>query len=395
MTLGAFARVEDRAGNFMTISYSKANDARGIVPKQINYTGSASDPTTHRSVTFVYDTTRPDVDQTVAAAQSFSFAERLVRLEMRAPNAAGLTPLRTLSLGYSISSTTGRSLLSNIAESDGPAPSSIPVTGSTPLCRQEAFTYAAGLPLSSASAWGVSNKDSSGAVIADVSPYDIEGVDPTMLFLDVDADGRDDLLYLSTDPSGLYKLRLSTGTAFGPATSSNIPVAIPFNDSSDPPIGPTPPVVLDFDGDGHPDILVNQGTDAAPVAHIEHGEPIAWTMEPGRGRRCVDTLPGIHELPDRRPRRRRAPRPRHDERRRRLLLDEYHPGILTGLSNPAPLLGLSSAAYSVSLTNYFLDLEQRRCDGSHSRAYGPTTLAWGLRHLGGSVRLPFVTAAIR
>ncbi len=267
----ALSRLADKPGNFMSVSY-RASPGGDILPQEIDYTGTATNATTLRSVKFVYDTVstpvRPDVEQRVVDGQLFTYGERLIRLEMRAPNSAGLEPLRTLSLAYSMSPTTNRSLLSSIAECDGPAPAAIPVTGSTPLCRQESFTYAPGQPASSGAAWNVSLADTTNHGMTDISPLGLGGLpQPSVTLLDVDADGRDDLLYLSTDPAGVYKLRFSGGATFGSPGSTKLPVSI-VGQGDTSAINATSPIALDFNGDGHMDVLVNQGTAIAPVAHI-------------------------------------------------------------------------------------------------------------------------------
>ncbi|HEX8793973.1 MAG TPA: FG-GAP-like repeat-containing protein [Polyangiaceae bacterium] len=262
----ALSRVQDFPGNFMSVTYQNATGG-DILPQRIDYTGSAADPGTYRSVSFFYDTTRPDVDQRAFAGQYFSYVERLVRLEMNAPNIARVSPLRSFSLGYTVSPSTGRSLLSNIAECDGPAPTSIPVTGSTPLCRQESFTYAQGVPVATSGAFEVDDTDTTGAQITDVSPLGAEGVGPTLHTLDVDGDGRDDVLYLPTAADEHYVLRLSAGRAFGQAIETDIPVSIPTPNPA-PGAADSAPIVLDFNGDGHADVLVNQGTPDAPAAHL-------------------------------------------------------------------------------------------------------------------------------
>ena len=270
----ALSRVEDRAGNFMTVTYTPPNGG-DILPQEIDYTGSATDPTT-RAVTFTYDT-RPDVDQLAVSEQFFTYPQRLVSIEMHAPNSANLDPLRSFSLSYTKSPTTGRSLLAAIAECDGPPPSSIPVTGSTPLCRQESFTYAQGTGLDDA--FDVYNQDSDGKAITDLSESTRSGVPPTVELLDVDGDGRDDVLYLSSDTDGTYHLRFSNGAGFGPAITTDITASIPVN-LPGLVVGTSPPIVLDFNGDGHADVLVNEGPSDAPypMLYLANNANGPWTL---------------------------------------------------------------------------------------------------------------------
>ncbi|HEY5945458.1 MAG TPA: FG-GAP-like repeat-containing protein, partial [Kofleriaceae bacterium] len=361
----ALSRIEDRAGNFMTVSYVTEQDPNGpsvpsridILPSRIDYTGSASDPTTRRSVTFVYDVTRPDIEQRVVADQYFTYPKRLARLEMRAPNSANLTPLRTFSLRYTVSATTGRSLLSYIAECDGPAPSSIPVTGSTPLCRQQTLTYAPGTPMSAGNSFDSYAVDSAGNPITDIAELNVEGVIPNIHLLDVNGDGRDDLLYLSTDPSETYRLRFSTGTSFGPPINTGIPVSVPAHLSDTR--GTSTPIVLDFDGDGHADILVNQGPLSAPVAHLYLANLLngAWVLG-GAGHELQIGWNGDYSFTNF-----QSADVNGDSRPDLIMMkgnvayysiNQY--GTLSGLSYPVALPTQTRAKYNESITNYFLDL---------------------------------------
>ncbi len=354
----AISRLEDRAGNFFTVSYAPALGG-DILPHEIDYTGSATDPTTQRSVTFVYDSARPDIDDRLVGEQPFYYAERLIRFEMQAPNVAGLTPLRTFSLRYDTSATTGRSLLTHVAECDGPGPAGIPVTTPTPLCRQEAFNYAPGTLLSASNSFTRYALDSEQGQISDLAQSAVENVNPTLVVLDVDADGRDDILYISDDPNELYSLRLSVGTGFGPALNLGIPVAAQVNKTGPPP-GPTAPVVLDFDGDGHPDILVNQGNETTNVAHIylANDNGTQWTLG-GAGH--VLTLSADYSAYQ-------SADLNGDGRPDLVMLQGpvgYYSlnvdGTLPNLTAPALVPNLtgataSGATYTAVLSNYFLDL---------------------------------------
>ncbi len=263
----ALSRVEDRAGNFMTITYGPPTGG-DILPQEIDYTGSASDATTRRSVTFAYEP-RPDIDQLVVAEQYFTYPQRLASIQMHAPNGAGLDPLRTFSFSYTTSATTGRSLLQGLAECDGPAWAG--------LCREESFSYAQGTGLGDA--FDIYGQDTNGAAITDVSESPQSGVPPTVLLLDVDGDGRDDLLYLSSDADQAYHLRFSTGFGFGPAITTDIAASIPAH-LPGVVSGTSAPIVLDFNGDGHADVLVNEGPSTAPypMLFLANNASGTWTL---------------------------------------------------------------------------------------------------------------------
>ena len=279
----ALTRVEDRAGNVMAVKYTASGG--DIEPLEIDYTGSGWDSTTaQRSVTFTYDHTRTDVDQRIFAEQIFTYPDRLASIAMHAPNSANLDPLRTVSFAYTNSPVTGSSLLQYMAECDGPAPAALPVHGSMPLCRQQRFGYADGIPVGAPNAYNVAATDASGALISDVASHDLEGVPPNVKLLDVDGDGRDDLLYLSNDAGETYHLRLfdpSKG-AFGPAIVTPITASFPLH-LADPGGGTSPPIVLDFNGDGHADVLVNEGPSTSPTAvlYLANNASGTWTLGGG------------------------------------------------------------------------------------------------------------------
>lgn len=347
----AVSRVQDRAGNFMTVTYQPSAGG-DILPKEIDYTGSASSPTTLRSLTFGYGTGRPDVAQRIFAEQPFTYPERLSTIQMHAPNSAGMTTLRSFNLVYTTSPTTGRSILSSIAECAG-APT-LPVTGSTPLCRQESFTYAPGTPLTATNAFGVDSVDTNGQLIADVEQFTVEGIEPMIRLLDVDADGRDDLLYIKNDGSEHYALRMSTGGAFGPAIDTGIAVSASKNLPS-PVFGTAAPIVLDFNGDGHADILVNQGPETAPVTtlYLANDASGSWQLGGAGYQLSLSSAYAYYQSAD-----------LNGDALPDLLMMQgstaYYQinrdGTLADLSPPTAMPTQTSASYQSVLTNYYLDL---------------------------------------
>jgi RHS repeat-associated protein len=350
VTAYAVSRVEDRAGNFMTVSYNPSGG--DILPGRIDYTGSASDPTTRRSVTFAYEQ-RPDVDDAIVAGQPFTSPVRLWHIDMHAPNSANIDPLRSVALTYETSGTTGRSRLKSVAECDGP-----PQTGS-PLCRTQSFTYADGAPLTAGNAWNISNVDSNNQSMSDVSIVPREGVNPWVRLLDVNGDGKDDMLYLSNDASETYHLRLSTGTTFGPPITTDITASI-YPNLPTPVSGTSAPLVLDFDGDGHADVLVNQGPlnsiPPQPVArlYLAHGSNWNWTLGgPGYESSLFSSTYYGFQTAD-----------LNGDGRPDLLMSNagnlYYSintnGTVAGLTPPQLLPTQANTGGSVAPTNYFLDL---------------------------------------
>jgi len=348
----AVSRVEDRTGNFMTVTYSGMNGGGDIRPTRIDYTGSASDPTTHRAVVFDYDlTSRPDVRQRIFAQQPFTYPERLTAIEMIAPNSLGLTTLRSFNFTYTVSPTTGRTLLSNVAECDGPPPAA----GATPLCRKATLTYAPGTPLTATNSFGINAVDTNNQAITDADPIGVEAVPPTIRLLDVDADGLDDLLYTKNDGSEHYALRFSTATAFGPASDTGIPVSTTkITDGTQ--AATTAPIVLDFNGDGHADVMVNQGTLTAPVAtlYLANNTLGAWQL--GNDGYTFPLAIGYYNY--------QAADLNGDAFPDLLMLGKsdgnaYYQinrdGAFADMSAPIAMPSATTAAYQGSLTNYYLD----------------------------------------
>lgn len=368
----ALSRTEDRAGNFMLVKYGPDNGVVGadIEPVEIDYTGSGGDPTTaKRSVTFTYDHTRTDVDQKIVAEQIFAYHDRLKSIAMHAPNSANLDPLRTVSFAYTNSAVTGHSLLRNLAECDGPAPATLPVSGSTPLCRQQTFNYAPGVPLGASNAYNVAATDSSGALIGDVSPLGVEGVPANVRLLDVDGDGRDDLLYLSNDAGETYHLRLfdPVKAAFGPAIVTGVTASIPIH-LTNPGGATSAPVVLDFNGDGHSDVLVNVGSTDSPIAmiYLANNAGGTWTLG-GNSYQYQFQLWGLTAPPMRSPLdppfRAFQSADLNGDGRPDLIMNRdgnaYYSlnidGTAFGLSTPAMLPGQTDTNYVDAPTSYFLD----------------------------------------
>jgi len=352
----ALAKVEDRAGNFMTVTWESPAGGGDIQPKRIDYTGFGGDPTTtKRWVIFNYET-RDDVTSRMVAEQLFTYPERLKSLEMHVAGAA-MDPVRSFTLQYTTSAVTERSLLAYIAECAGAAQTKLPVLGSVPLCRQQSFTYAPGTAVEAPNAYDATGFDAQGHLIQDVSHSGVEGFPPSLKLLDVDGDGRDDLLYMSDDAGETYHLRLSQGTVFGPAIETNIPAAyplhIPLTDSD-----VSEPIVLDFNNDGHADVLVNQGSTSSPIAHVylANNATGSWTL--GGAGYEFQVLPQPQGTPNFE---NFQSADLNGDSRPDLVMEQgndvYYAINLDGTSSmPVSLLPTNDTNYKDALTNYFMDL---------------------------------------
>jgi RHS repeat-associated protein len=254
----AVSRIEDRAGNFLTVKYVTGGST-DILPSEIDYTGSASDPSTKRSVKFLYEN-RPDVDDFYVSGMEFKRSQRLSRLEMYAPTSVGQALVRSIDLHYTQSPTTGRSLLHEVVECAVDAAANAAGSPTATSCRNSFLVYTVG----------------------DLGFDDIDTQIPNLqtaqiAVLDIDGDGRQDILYPANDVT--YHFRLSNGAGFGADQATGIPASFTF-DAANPLYWPHP---ADIDGDGHTDVLVATGTPHVPGftayrATPSSATPGGWTF---------------------------------------------------------------------------------------------------------------------
>ncbi|HEX8793942.1 MAG TPA: FG-GAP-like repeat-containing protein, partial [Polyangiaceae bacterium] len=264
------SQVVDRSGNTMTVSYSRQPvpaqpldyfkpDEMELLPTEIDYTSNlgvfapgvpSRNLPALRSIKLYYDQGRGDARIGYVSGVATALASRLVKLEMYGPNPTTPSLLRTLSLTYGTSDSTGRSLLQQVEECDGQPPT---VSNAAVLCRQQTFSYSAGSDQFDPYP-GLSNPGAIGLEDGTNAPVYLD-----FYSLDIDNDGKSDILYVPADPTqpfGLarnFHLRLSTGTGLGPDVETPIPWSTTLQ-------------ITDFNGDGHPDILLSL-QDLLPPAH--------------------------------------------------------------------------------------------------------------------------------
>jgi RHS repeat-associated protein len=117
------SRIEDRSGNYLTITYNTEKFENGYeqLPIEIRYTAHEDDSTVAptRIVEFTYEA-RPDTDEIYVGGFKINRTKRLKQVAMRwlfAPPSSCL--LRSYSFKYRNDSRSGRSLLVAVEESDG------------------------------------------------------------------------------------------------------------------------------------------------------------------------------------------------------------------------------------------------------------------------------------
>ncbi|MBN1209562.1 MAG: VCBS repeat-containing protein [Myxococcaceae bacterium] len=236
------SQVRDRSGNFMQISYALST---GVLtdfsveqwPTLITYTGSTAvgSPLPTRRVEFFYGE-RADSPVEHVSGLRLRRRVRLDRVEMWGPSVWGTTRVREYRFGYGTPSISGRTLLTSLQECDGVG-----------VCKSPTiFNWTPGMTSFQRIDTGITDV-TSGSGDYPEHMWNIHT-------LDLNGDGRDDLLYREyinlplSPPQGIWWARLSTGNGFGPRQPAGIPPSFSL-----------PPVwagrAADMDQDGRVDLL--------------------------------------------------------------------------------------------------------------------------------------------
>ncbi|MCY1015228.1 RHS repeat-associated core domain-containing protein [Pyxidicoccus sp. MSG2] len=347
------SEVRDRAGNDMRIHYRLEGDHTSgyeHLPDRIDYSGHTSDTSgelRRRSVRFVYTgPLRQDSSVRYVAGLKLRSTQRLYRLEMYGPGLAS-TPttrddvrLRYYELTYRNDTITRRSLVKSLSECDGAGVCRDSVDFSydsgfdcsanpdndcsDPVVQASDFTSMAAVELSGSNPVPIRDVQSWGPPDASWNGEPIPGIQDfwTLHTLDINGDGRDDLLYRKNDearivyPSnepaqpkagpGIWYFRLATGSPglFGPATLAGLPKSKTGNSDDDLRI-------VDMDGDGtsevvaliEPDTLTGQsgyfqlyrfnGTSFVS-ANIQDHEPQVFWWDTSASSREAGRFPVMH-----------------------------------------------------------------------------------------------------
>ncbi|RKH94447.1 FG-GAP-like repeat-containing protein [Corallococcus sp. AB038B] len=251
----ALSRVEDRSGNFLTVTYDIPSAAEEQLPVEIRYTGSsvAGAPPALASVSFLYEP-RTDVVASFTGGFSLQLRRRLKRVESWGPTGMGQTRslFRSYTLAYRYDglpnepngSAAGSSTLGEVTECDG-----------SNICRNPFhFTYAPSLDPNS---WG--NRWNYALTTEPLNPGAYDDLQ-SFLGADVNADGRDDLVYRKRVGTSAVQwfVRYSNGTGFD-AEQALLSLPVPPSAGEVTSDGR----FTDWDGDGLLDFIVS--TNNAPT----------------------------------------------------------------------------------------------------------------------------------
>ena len=254
----ALSRVEDRAGNFMTVTYKTRPAATSCRADRLHRIDIQRDDAALGHVRLrQIATSRRSAEHRGRATLHFS--ERLAALAMHAPNSAGMATLRSFTLAYAPSPTTGRSILSSVAECDGPA---------ARVDSRDRLDAALPAGVLHVRAGHAAHREQrlrdrrpglDRAAIADALPTPVEGQSIRRSYSSTSTPTG------ATTCSTSRTTAASTTSCASPRAPHSARRSTPASPSSmtknlpGPVYGTSAPIVLDFDGDGHDDVLVNQG----------------------------------------------------------------------------------------------------------------------------------------
>ncbi|QSQ18773.1 VCBS repeat-containing protein [Pyxidicoccus parkwayensis] len=201
----ALAKMEDRSGNSVTFHYSVHHDSAASGYEQtldrIEYTASsvgAGLPAT-RFVDFEYEA-RPDTPILYVAGFKLGLGRRLKEIRVRAPNPTAVGLVRSYRLAYVPDAQSGLSLLTTFQECDGAGACVRPVS----------FGWTPGDAGFEETDTGVTDVTQGNSLFWVLNPIDVDG------------DGRDDLLYRRPyDDNGRYNWRMRTVSATGQVSGSD------------------------------------------------------------------------------------------------------------------------------------------------------------------------------
>ncbi|MCP3097667.1 FG-GAP-like repeat-containing protein [Myxococcus sp. K15C18031901] len=294
----SLSRLRDRQGNYLSVEYElRVHGGGGVqegygyeqLPRALRYTGSTTDAsvgTPQRVVWFDYDevSERPDRTERFVSGFKLVSARRMKTIRMLGPGST--QPLRSYSFTYRNDSVSGRSLLSTLQECDAQGACKRPTTFtwelSGPRVGRELLPaggddFFLRVPVSAATPSPAENGG-----IPDSEGFASAPDFWTLQTLDINGDGRDDIMYRFSRSVGLrlqpprWYVRLNTnGRDFGPPVElPNLPEARSGDTADDL-------RTVDLNNDGKVDVVglylpdVTTGTNGRYQFHFSNGTGFA------------------------------------------------------------------------------------------------------------------------
>ncbi len=182
----AVNRIEDAAGNYLTVSYLEDNANGEYHAERIDYAGNDQQGMApYHSVQFIYEA-RSDISRGYIVGKQVQTSVRLTNVQVN----AGYNVIRDYRLTYATGATTGRSRVTSLQQCDG--------IGTSASCLPEtALTWSAG----AASFSGAINTGQSNVGYQTAQPLDVNG------------DGKTDLAYCTSATTN-WQILISTGSGF-------------------------------------------------------------------------------------------------------------------------------------------------------------------------------------
>jgi len=284
-------RVEDLAGNYSNLTYSKTTGALNLT--SLLFSGnSRSELQPRNKVDITYE-----AEPAKAAATTFVGGIRVtnsLRIHQISITANG-SPYATYSLKYRSSEETGRSLLVAVTREAGTLSSSVKFSYSDKMTSNSTYSDNTDNTAKNITYYGIKSKGWSRATV--FGPKISDTIYTQCLLGDFDGDGKADLA-CATDTSGQWQMGISKGSSDsggrnqinqkydgfnvsvwpGPAVKKQIQVDIPF---SSPLLTPdkkrtiadvrTTCLVGDFNGDSRTDIACYNSTDGSWNVGVSNG----------------------------------------------------------------------------------------------------------------------------
>jgi hypothetical protein len=249
------SRTTDRSGNYISYSYNENTTTGEHNPASISWGGNTQHATVHfAKVEFGYED-RTDPRTSYIAGSQVSETKRLASIKTSViasdDSTGAFATALTYTLAYETSPTSGRSLLHSVGACDGAShclPATVFSWGKPDPSAQKAFVALGGV-----------RTGPDLFALADNNPIGNKYVGTAMASIvaaDFNGDGKTDILERYRVAANNFQQRLYTSDADGKGWTVSTPLAAVTGSATIIETG-------DFDGDGLPDLLVNEDSTGA------------------------------------------------------------------------------------------------------------------------------------